>query len=161
MNIKFKSFNKPKLNIIVKEGEKHLWKNFAEHHYMDHSLPKSCVFYTFYWVKDNEEILVGCTGVLFQIARNLTARRFTRLVVLPEYQGLGFGSLIINTIASYYKNEGIQRFYLSTFHPRLGEYMRNSDKWTPSNNNLTEFKTNDKAATKAMKGLRDGIKMYS
>ena len=160
MDIKMTSFSKPKLDIVVKEGEKHLWDIFAPHHYMDHALPPSCVFYTFYWIKDNEEILVGCSGVIFQIARNLSARRFTRVVVLPEYQGLGFGSLIINTIASYYKKEGIQKFFLSTFHPRLGEYMRHSSKWEASNNNLKEFKTNDKATEGSMKGLRDGVKMY-
>jgi GNAT superfamily N-acetyltransferase len=155
-----KSFKKPKLEVIVKEGEKHLWSKFAVHHYMDHNLPASSVFYTFYWIKDEQEILVGCCGVLFQIARNLKARRFTRVVVLPEYQGLGFGSKIINTIAAYYKHEGIQKFFLSTFHPRLGEYMRHSDKWEASNNNLKEFKTNEKATEGAMKGLRDGVAMY-
>ena len=160
MVIKTDSFKKPKLDIIVKEGEKHLWDIFAPHHYMDHDLPHSCVFYTFYWIKDDEEVLVGCSGVIFQIARNISARRFTRVVVLPEFQGLGFGSIIINTIASYYKQEGIQKFFLSTFHPRLGEYMRNSPKWAPSNNNLKEFKTNENADAGAMKGLRDGVAMY-
>jgi len=160
MDIKMASFSKPKMDIIVKEGEKHLWNIFAPHHYMDHKLPPSCVFYTFYWIKDDEEVLVGCSGVIFQIARNIKARRFTRVVVLPEYQGLGFGSLIINTIASYYKKEGIQKFFLSTFHPRLGEYMRHSSKWEASNNNLKVFKTNDKANEGCMKGLRDGVAMY-
>jgi len=160
MQIKTGTYTKPELKVLVKEGEKHLWGKFSEHHYMDHSLPNSCTFYTFYWMKDNKEILVGCSGILFQIAKNTSARRFTRVVVLPEYQGLGFGSLIINTLGSYYRQEGIEKIFLNTFHPRLGEYLRSSDKWAPSLNNLKEFKTSEVANTKGMSGLRDGVKMY-
>lgn len=159
-DIKFKSFTKPEIKIIAKEGEKHLWDKFAPHHYMDHNLPQSCVFYTFYWIKDDEEILVGCLGVLFQIAKNLQAKRFTRIVVLPEYQGLGFASKMINTISKYYFDEGLQRMYLSTFHPRLGEYMTKSSNWASSFNNMKEFRTSEDADKGAMKGLRDGVAMY-
>ena len=38
MNIKMSSFKRPELNIIVKEGEKHLWNTFAPHHYMDQGI---------------------------------------------------------------------------------------------------------------------------
>ncbi len=158
--IQSKKFKKEKIKIIVREGEKHLWNRFKDHHYMDHTLPPSCVYYTFYWVRGNEEILIGCCGVLFQIAKFIKARRFTRVVVLPEYQGLGFGSTIINTIGRYYKDQGIEKMYITTFHPRLGEFLEQSDKWEASHNNMTEFKTNERATEGSMKGLRDGVKMY-
>lgn len=144
----------------MKEGEKHLWPIFSPHHYMTHDLPTSSTFYTMYWVVDNKEILVACVGVLFQISKRFKAKRITRLVVLPEYQGLGFGSKILNTISSYYKQNGFEKIYIATFHPRLGEYMKNSDNWEASNNNLEEFKPNELAGTKTMTGLRDSVSMY-
>jgi len=160
LDIQVKGFPKEPLKINMREGEKHLWDIFAPHHYMDHNLPQSCNFYTMYWEMNGEEILVGCAGILFQIAKDGVAKRFTRIVILPEYQGLGFGSKIVEILGSYYKDEGIKKLYLSTFHPRLGEYMKASNKWTASHNNLKEFKTNDKSGTKSMNGLRDGVSMY-
>lgn len=160
MKIKLESFVKEKPKLIVKEGEKHLWDKFHSHHYMTSDFPNSAVFFTFYWVKDNEEILIGCLGVLFQIARSIKARRFTRIVILPEYQGLGFAPKMINSIAKYYRDEGIQKMFTSTFHPRLGKYMENSQDWVPSNNNMQEFKKNPNANSKTMNGVRDGVSMY-
>jgi len=160
MKIISTTFKKPRIEIIVKEGEKHLWDKFSVHHYMDKLLPSSSVFYTFYWMKDNQEILVGCCGVLFQIAKNFTARRFTRIVVLPEYQGLGFGSKIINVISKFYKDNKIEKIFLSTFHPRLGEFMRASKHWTASANNLKEFNKNELDKSSTIKNLRDGVSMY-
>jgi len=160
MKITSTTFNKPQLDIIVKEGEKHLWSKFAEHHYMNGSLPSSSVFYTFYWIKNEKEILIGCCGILFQIAKNIKARRFTRIVVLPEYQGLGFGSKIINSIGKFYKDNNIDKMFLSTFHPRLGEFMGASKYWTPSANNLKEFNKNELDKSSTIKNLRDGVSMY-
>jgi len=160
MKITSTTFEKPQLNIIVKEGEKHLWDKFKFHHYMSHDLPNSSVFYTFYWVQDDIETLIGCSGILFQIAKNISARRFTRVVVLPEYQGLGFGSKMINTLGKYYKDSGIDKIFLATFHPRLGEYMEASKYWTPSANNLQEFNKNELDKSSTIKNLRDGVAMY-
>jgi len=160
MKITSTTFHKPKLNIIVKEGEKHLWKIFHPHHYMSDILPSSCVFYTFYWVQDEVETLVGCTGILFQIAKKFSARRFTRIVVLPEYQGLGFGSKIINSISKYHQDNGVDKVFLSTFHPRLGEFMKDSKYWAASANNLKEFDKNTADTDKKITKLRDGVAMY-
>jgi N-acetylglutamate synthase-like GNAT family acetyltransferase len=161
VQFKFKSFSKENFKIIVKENEKHLWnKYFAEHHYMDHKLPQACSFYTFYFIKDNKEILFGCSGLLFQISKKYIAKRLTRVVVLPEYQGLGYGSKIINIMGSYCANNNIQKLYITTFHPRLGEYLKASSNWKASHNNLLEFKTNEQANSNGMSGLRDGVSMY-
>ena len=165
MKIQLKSFKKPQIKVIVKEGEKHLWKIFHPHHYMTadkpfkESFPSAATFYTFYWVIDNEEILIGCSGVIFQISKVQKSRRLTRVVVLPEFQGMGFGSLIVNNISEFYTNLGF-KVYSATYHPRLGEYRENSNLWEGSHYNLREFKLNDDIHNKGMSGLRDGLKMY-
>jgi len=164
-DIKMGTFKKEKEKFRVKEGEKHLWSVFHPHHYMTankpikESLPLGSKFFTFYWVIDGKEILVGCAGLLFQISPKQDSKRLTRVVVLPEYQGLGFGAKIINTIAELYTDMGF-KVYSATFHPRLGEYRESSELWEPTLHNQQEYKAKATAGQKCMSGLRDGIKMY-
>lgn len=159
-----KPITKFNITLIVKTDEKHLWKQFAPYHYMTAnkphitSLPNSAKFFTFYWLKNNVEILVGCTGVMFQIA-SYPAKRLTRTIVLPEFQGLGISSKIINSISDFYTNLGF-KVYGATFHPRLGEYREHSDNWTAGHYNQREFKLSTNHNEKTMSGLRDGEKMY-
>ena len=165
MKIKTKSFKKPEQKLIVRVQERHLWKYFHPHHYMtayqdpSKSLPSGAKFFTFYWLHDNQEILVGCLGVVFQISKKQPAKRLTRIVVLPEYQGLGFSSKMINAVSRYYYSKGYM-MYCSSFHPRLGEYWKSSEQWVPGMYNQQEFKKTDMYNDKSVSGLRDGVKMY-
>ncbi len=59
------------------------------------------------------------------------AYRASRIVVLPDYQGLGIGSKISDFCAGIMKNEGA-RYYLKTVNPALGEYNNKSDNWEPT-----------------------------
>ena len=67
-----------------------------------------------------------------QIGRNTTkAYRSSRIVVLPDYQGLGIGSKISDFCAGIMINEGA-KYYLKTVNPGLGEYNEKSDNWQPT-----------------------------
>jgi len=164
MTFNFKSIKKPKYKIVVKEAEKYLWPQFHDHHYMTanesiiDSLPRSSKFFTFYWVRDNKEVLIGCLGVLNQISKK-PARRITRLVVLPEFQGLGFSKIMLENISEMYLKENIT-MYITTFHPGLGDYFNKNSCWAESNNNMKEFKTNSIEDNPLKNSLRDGIAMY-
>lgn len=164
MKIKLSKFKKDKPIIIVKEGEREKWKYFHEYHYMTanktakESLPHSCKFFTFYWLKDEKEILIGCIGVLNQISVH-PSRRFTRLVILPEFQGLGFSTIMMNNIAEIYKKKNIN-MYIATFHPRLGSYFERSSLWIASNNNMREFRKTEIAEGTLKDTIRDGQCMY-
>ena len=165
MKIQTKSFKKPKQKLIVRVNERHLWKYFHPHHYMtaykdpNKSLPSGAKFFTFYWLHDNQEILVGCLSVVFQISKKQQSKRLTRIVVLPEYQGLGFSSKMINAISEYYYSKGFMIYY-SSFHPRLGKYWETSKQWNAGMYNQREFKKTDMYGDKSVLGLRDGVKMY-
>ena len=162
--VKFSSFEKPKHKLEVREEEKHLWPLFHPHHYMTandplmDSLPRSSKFFTFYWVQDGVETLVGCLGVINQIGK-FPARRITRLVVLPEFQGLGFSKLMLNSISEMYLKLDI-KMYIVTFHPRLGGFLGASNAWAESFNNMKEFKLTVDESRPMANTLRDGIAMY-
>lgn len=60
--------------------------------------------------------------------------RCHRLVVLPDYQGLGFGTKITEYIADIYLKEG-KRFYFRTTHKKLLNHMDSSDLWVGTSHN--------------------------
>jgi len=151
--------------IVVRKDEKHLWDIFSGHHYMDHTLPRACTFFTFYaLIEDNgtiQETLVGCLGVLMQIGKT-PAKRITRFVILPEYQGLGYSTRILNGISEYYLQKNFVT-YIVTFHPRLGDGLTRSTSWVESTNNQKEQNiTTEKASAinNSSNNLRAGQKMY-
>lgn len=123
------------ITLKFKRDEKELWEIFSQHHYLSADLNKSCHFYTVYW----DDVLVGCSAVLpLPSGYFKNAFREHRLVVLPEFQGLGFGTKISNTIAQLYKNKGCL-FYTKTAHPKLGEYRERSPLWEASAKNKMTF----------------------
>lgn len=62
------------------------------------------------------------------------AWRGHRLVILPDFQGMGIGVRFLEKVAQIHLNEG-KRFYGRTAHPRLGYYMDKSKKWKPTSKN--------------------------
>ena len=125
---------RPDIEIKFKQGEKHLWDLFSKHHYISKDLNIAASFFTAYW----NDILIGCSAVLPMPSGTLkNAFREHRLVVFPEFQGLGFGKAISNTIAQYYK-ENNKTLYSKTIHPKIGLYREASDLWVGTSKNLVK-----------------------
>lgn len=55
-------------------------------------------------------------------------KRVHRLVVLPDYQGIGIGKLLINNIGDIYNNNGY-RYRITTSHPAIINSMKKDKKW--------------------------------
>ena len=155
-------FKSPELDvrdqkIFVTVNEKSKWKLFKDHHYMNHTLPPASTFYVFYIEQDNIKIPIGCLGMLLQINK-IPAKRVTRFVILPEFQGLGFSKRILDGISQYYLNHDFIT-YIVTFHPRLGRMLENSKNWIPTLNNQKEFATSNTKVNN-QECIRSGVKMY-
>jgi GNAT superfamily N-acetyltransferase len=76
-----------------------------------------------------EEIPVGFCAVLSQphpIAKGL--KRCSRIVVMPDYQGVGIGTRLLDYCANYYKSKGY-RFTIVTTTPALIYSFEKSPKW--------------------------------
>jgi GNAT superfamily N-acetyltransferase len=54
-------------------------------------------------------------------ARNL--KKITRVVVLPDYQGIGIGKVLINFVAKFYTNLGF-RVSITTSHPAINKSLK-------------------------------------
>jgi GNAT superfamily N-acetyltransferase len=86
------------------------------------------------------------------------AWRAHRLVILPEYQGLGIGARLTDALGDIHITEG-KRFYLKTTHPRLGEYCNRSDKWRGTSKNgiaRPDYNTSDTT----FGGFADGLQKH-
>ena len=102
---------------------------FKKHHYLTPDANKSYIYLLFEW----NDIPVAISVVGRQIGRNTKkAYRLSRLVVLPDYQGLGIGSKISDFCAGIMKNEDA-KYYIKTVNPALGEYNnKHTENWEPT-----------------------------
>lgn len=81
-----------------------------------------------YGLYDKENI-IGFCAVLHQphgVVKNL--KRCSRLVILPDYQGIGLETRFLNVIADYYKNKGY-RFSIVTSAKNMISALNKNDKW--------------------------------
>jgi ABC-type lipoprotein export system ATPase subunit/GNAT superfamily N-acetyltransferase len=117
---------RPKISLQVSRCESKTYDLFKEHHYMSKAVNKAYKFVLFEW--NSKPIAIGVIGI--QMSKSFgNAFRESRIVVLPDYQGLGIGTSISNFMGGISKNINY-RYYTKTIHPALGEYRNiQTDVW--------------------------------
>ena len=63
--------------------------------------------------------------------------RECRTVCLPDFQGIGLGTRLSDTIADMHIEQGL-RYFSKTSHIRMGEYRQKSPLWRPTATNLVD-----------------------
>ena len=123
---------KPQIELQVSRVEYDTWNLFKKHHYLTEKCSKSCKFFLFTWNGKP----VGINAVIPQPSGHFkNGVRESRIVVLPDYQGLGLGTTISNFTASMYLNNGY-RYFTKTVHPAIGYYRnKNNDLWRGTSKN--------------------------
>ena len=118
--------NRPEINFeIYKARDKSIWKMFAKHHYLSHSHNNAAnVFIGFI----NNQIAGFLSVLHFPHPKAKNIKKVHRLVILPDYQGAGFGIKFLNEIGDIYKKEN-HRFTIVTSAPSLIYSLKNNDKW--------------------------------
>ena len=142
--------SRPKIKLQISRVEPNTWDIFKKHHYLTESVNKSCKFFLFEW--DNKP--VGICAVINQPRKGCpNGFAISRIVVLPDFQGLGLGVKICEFCASIFKNSG-GKVYIKTVNPALGEYMNNSNNWrSTSMNGKIRHKSSSKSDTSAKNRL--------
>lgn len=120
---------RPQIKLQVSRVEAETWDIFKKHHYLTEDVNKSYMFFLFEW--NEKPIAIGVIGR--QIGRGVgNAYRDSRIVVLPDFQGMGIGTYISNFLGGISKSKGF-RYFTKTIHPALGEWRnREKDKWKPT-----------------------------
>lgn len=96
---------------------------FRKYHYLNTELNNSAEFYI--GTINNE--LVCCAGVI-QFPMRKGWKRVHRLVVLPDYQGIGIGTKFITEIGRMVKARGYE-LNLTTSSPSIVNALIKHEKW--------------------------------
>lgn len=118
--------NRPEIKFeIFQTGDKTIWKMFAKHHYLSHSHNNAAN--VFIATVNNE--IAGFISILhFPHPKVKNMKKVHRLVILPDYQGVGIGLRLLNEIGKVYKHEQ-QRFNIVTSAPSLINALKKSTEW--------------------------------
>ena len=73
--------------------------------------------------------IIGICAILHQPHRVKNIKRCSRIVILPDYQGIGLGTKFLNFVADYYASLGYQ-FSIVTSAKNMIYSLNNSEHWT-------------------------------
>lgn len=124
--MKGKKKNRPKIKFeIFQTADKSIWKMFAKHHYLSHSHNNAANVFI---AMINGEIAGFLSVLHFPHPKAKNIKKVHRLVILPDYQGAGFGIKFLNEIGLIYRKQK-QRFVIMTSAPSLIHALKNNNNW--------------------------------
>lgn len=118
--------NRPKINFeIYQTRDKSIWKMFAKHHYLSHTHNNAANVFI---AMINGEIAGFLSVLHFPHPKVKNMKKVHRLVILPDYQGAGFGIKFLNEIGYIYKKEKF-RYTIVTSAPSLINALKKTIEW--------------------------------
>jgi GNAT superfamily N-acetyltransferase len=114
---------RPPIKLSLHYCNRKLWPIFARHHYLCGSLAPTARCFTALW---NREPVAFCATLPLIGRRNHW--RITRLVVLPDYQGVGIGMRVAEAVAELHRAEG-RRINITASHAAVLAHCRRSPRW--------------------------------
>lgn len=124
-------WQRPKIELKIYQTNWRFWKLFAPHHYMKAGpMPAARVYLGVINETPVCHLGVACKP---RGKRGIEARA-ARWVVMPEWQGLGFGVVFANQVAKLHiEGKGIQHKKMTligaTSHPGIVKVLRRDPKW--------------------------------
>ena len=142
---------RPQKQFTIRSCGRKEWRKFSKYHYLNTEIADCCVCYGLY----DEENIIGFIAIIHQPHPiNKKLKRVSRLVILPDYQGIGLGTKFLNEIAKLYINQGYD-FSIVTSAKNLINALRKNDKWI-----LSAYKKTKKPKTgniELNRKLRDNV----
>jgi len=114
---------RPPIQLEIFRCQRSAWALFARHHYLSGSLPQAVRCYLATW----DGAPVAFCAVLSLIGKK-NRWRVSRIVTLPDYQGVGIGMGVTEAIAESYRSSR-QRLNLTASHPAVIAHCRRSPRW--------------------------------
>jgi len=114
----------PKLNIRISRGSTSAWKHFAPHHYLSGKLHPAAQCF----IASVDDRLAAFTAVLPFPHPRRPGYREHRTVCLPDYQGIGVGSHLSESVAAMYVATG-KPYFSRTSHPAWIRHRLKSPNW--------------------------------
>ncbi|MCS7306267.1 MAG: GNAT family N-acetyltransferase [Thermoguttaceae bacterium] len=114
---------RPPIEITIFRSAAAAWRAFAPHHYLSGRLNPVAQCYLATW---QETAVAFCA--LLPIPGRQNHWRISRLVVLPDFQGIGIGTSVLEAVAELYLCWG-RRVSITASHPAIIGHLRRSRRW--------------------------------
>ncbi|HTQ40328.1 MAG TPA: GNAT family N-acetyltransferase [Pirellulales bacterium] len=118
---------RPSIELQLHRCRHALWRIFARHHYLSASLSKMARCYVALW---HDEPVSLCATL--PVIGKRKHWRISRIVTLPDYQGVGIGMRVMEAVTDLYRADGC-RLNVTASHPALIAHCRRSPKWRAVN----------------------------
>lgn len=116
---------RPAIDLEIFRCRRRAWSLFARHHYLSGSLSRAARCFLATW----QGVPVAfCASVTLIGQKNRW--RLSRIVTLPDYQGVGIGMGVLEAVAELHKEEG-HRVNATGSHPAVIAHWRRSPLWRP------------------------------
>jgi energy-coupling factor transporter ATP-binding protein EcfA2 len=115
---------RPDIALTLFRCHQSAWGLFAPHHYLSHEINPASVCFLATW----QDRPVSFSAWLPFVGTGPATRREHRTVCLPDYQGVGVGNAISDTIASLWRGLGF-RATSTTTHPAMIRSRLASPNW--------------------------------
>ncbi len=121
--LSWRCLRRPKIELDIHRCRPGIWPMFARHHYLSGQLCRPARCYLALW----QQRPVAFAATVPLIGRR-GHRRITRLVTLPDFQGVGIGTRLAEAVAQIHRDEG-HRLNITASHPALIAHCQRSASW--------------------------------
>ncbi|AWN03706.1 ATP binding protein [Gordonia phage Jace] len=135
----------PPLRLTVHESSRADWKMFARHHYLSADISNAAQCFTAYL----DGVPVAFTSYLhFMHAKTRNIKMGHRLVVLPDYQGLGIAGRLEDWLGQHLRDKGF-RYRNVVAHPAMIRLYTSSPRWRETGAKAKRVATSKKSLNAA------------
>lgn len=118
--------NRPTIDFeIFQTTDKSIWKVFAKHHYLSHNHHNAAHVFVGYI---NGQLASFLSVLHMPHPKSKNLKKVHRLVVLPDYQGVGIGIKMLESVGELYRKQKY-RYTIGTSSPSLIHALKKSSKW--------------------------------
>ena len=139
------NLRRPEIKVDIRAAKQDEWREFMDFHYLSSDHNNAAHKYI---AEINGEAVAWCSVLHFPHPKIKNMKRIHRIVVKPDYQGIGVGYKFLNFISEVHKTKGF-RVRIVTSSPSLIHAMCKGAEWVmvrkPS-------RLQNKAKTGALKG---------
>ena len=114
---------RPPIELEIFRCRRSAWQLFARHHYLSGTLSQYARCFLALW----QGVPVAFCAMLALIGHK-NRWRISRIVTLPDYQGIGIGMAVAEAVADLHVQEG-NRVNVTASHPALIAHCRRSPHW--------------------------------
>ena len=116
---------RPEIEVNIRKASQSEWKMFMDFHYLSHDHNNSAHKYI---AEINGDPAAWCSVLHFPHPKLKNMKRIHRVVVKPDYQGIGLGGRLISEVAQKYKKDNF-RVSIVTSSPAFIFGLKSSKKW--------------------------------